>query len=83
MIPISKSTAKFEKDSRLMIDSLDSLNKHIREFVVVELAGYHAYKETLDDLNHLLVNGMEPLGLIGCDWARSLGAIRSDLPKSV
>ena len=83
LIPINKGAAKYEADSRLMIESLDSLNQHIKEFVLDELTGYHAYKQTLDDLNHLLENGTEPLGLIGCDWARSLGAMCSDLPKSV
>ena len=87
LIPIIKTAEKFETDSRSMIDSLDSLNKHIKEFVVDEVTGYHAYKETLDDLNHLLEkcssNTIEPLGLMSCDWARSLGAIHSDLPKSV
>ena len=68
-----------------MIDSLDSLNKHIKEFVVDELTGYHTYKKALDDLNNLHEKGIstDPLDLMGCDWARSLEVIHNDLQGSV
>ena len=85
LIPISKSVEKFETDSTLMMESLDSLNKYMKEYVGDELTGYCAYKETLDDLNCILkkYDSSDPLDLMGCDWSRSLGAILNDLQKSV
>ena len=83
---------KFESDLRLVTESLDSLNKNMTEFendaklIIDGLTDYHAYKDTLDDLNSLLEknksNTCDPqfcLDLMGCDWARNLGAINNDI----
>ena len=90
--PLPCLRQKFENDLRLVKESLDSLNKNMTEFendaksIIDGLTDYHAYKETLDDLNSLLEknksNNCDPqfcLDLMGCDWARNLGAINNDI----
>ena len=90
--PLPCLRQKFKNDLRLVKESLDSLNKNMTEFendaksIIDGLTDYHAYKETLDDLNSLLEknksNNCDPqfcLDLMGCDWARNLGAINNDI----
>ena len=93
--PLPCLRKKFENDLKLVTESLDSLSKSITEFEndaksiidrIDGLTDYHAYKETLDDLNSLLEknksNNCDPqfcLDLMGCDWARNLGAINNDI----
>ena len=91
--PLPCFREKFETDSRLVIEHLDSLNINMKEFdndtksKIEGLTDYRAYKETLDDLNSLLEksksNNCDPqfcLDLMGCDWARSMGVIHKDIP---
>ena len=83
---------KFEHDSKLVMESLDSLNKNTKEFendaksIINGLTDYCAYKETLDDLNCLLEKNdfnccdlQFCLEFMGCDWARNMGAINNDI----
>lgn len=90
----SKNFKQFEDDSTVMIESLDSLNKSMKEFedgaksIMDKLTDYRYYKETLDDLNSLLEksksDGCDPqfLDLMSCDWACYLGAIQNDIQQS-
>ena len=90
--PLPCLRQKFENGSKLIMESLDSLNENMKEFendtksIIDGLTDYCAYKKTLDDLNCLLDrNNFKSCDLqfclefMGCDWARNMGAINNDI----
>ena len=84
---------KFETNSKLLKESLDFLNKHMKELEndvnsVKDILTTHYcdYKETLDALNNLLdksnassCDSQFYLDLMSCDWARYLRAMDNDI----
>ena len=92
---LNKNTKKLEADVKLVTEGLDSLNKSMKECeddvksIADELLNYHDYKEALDSLKSLLEKANSKscddqfrLDLMGCDWARYLGAMYNDIQKS-
>ena len=86
---LRKTVGQIENYSRLMIENLSSLNKSVKEFengtksLLHELAG-----SAFNDISNLLEKSKSNtcdhqfyLELMGCDWARSLGAIRNEIQK--
>ena len=80
-------------DSRMLKESLVSINKNMKEFenntksiVDILTTHYCDYKETLDTLSNLLDKKTTSIGdtqfyldLMSCEWARSLRAMDNDI----
>ena len=91
---LCESTKKFNIDSKMMIEELQSLDKSLQEIengtksIVDVLTEYRDCKETLDDLDSLLkkrsTDGYDPqldLELMGCDWTRYMESMHHDIEK--
>ena len=87
-LPLLKQN--FENHSRLVIETLEAFETDAKLMENVLTTHYHDYQETLDALHNLLEQSnsttCDPqfyLDLMGCDWARCLGAMNNDIKRGM
>ena len=87
-LPLLKQN--FETHSKSVIESLEAFETDAKAMEDVLTTHYHDYQETLDALKNLLEKSnsstCDPqfyLDLMGCDWARYLGAMDNDVKRGM
>ena len=87
-LPLLKQ--KFESCSRLVMESLEEFETVAKSTEAVITTHSRDYQETLDVLKNLLKQSSSTscdpqlyLDLMGCDWARHLGAMENDVKRGI